>query len=157
MIRSGAITDRIAALAAPAAEDAGCQIWGVEIEGGGADRVLRVFIDGEDGVSVEHCEQVSRQLSALLDVEDPLEGAYLLEVSSPGMDRILFTEDQVAESVGETLDIKMRTRQDGRQRFVGRLTGFEDGVLVVEPDDGEATVKLPIGGVAKARIVPDFG
>lgn len=113
-----------------------------------------VYIDHANGILVDDCEAVSRQVSAVLDVEDPISSEYTLEVSSPGMDRPLFTLEQFAKHVGEQVKIKLRSPFDGRRNFQGLLRGVEDQDVVVLVDDHEFL--LPIDLIDKANIIPRF-
>jgi ribosome maturation factor RimP len=115
---------------------------------------LRVFIDHENGIGVDDCAKVSEQLSAVLDVEEPISGRYVLEVSSPGLDRPLFDEDDFSRFVGQTVKVKTAVPQLGRRRFKGPLREVRDGVAVVEVD-GEP-YELPIHDIDEANIVPVF-
>jgi len=145
---------RIERMIGPAVEALGCTVWGVELVVQGRKTTLVIYIDREQGVSIEDCEAVSHQVSGILDVEDPIAGAFTLEVSSPGLDRILFKLEQYAESVGETLDVRLREPFEGRRRVRGRLAGIEDGDIVLHVDDAEYL--LPLEWIQRARIVPRF-
>jgi ribosome maturation factor RimP len=117
--------------------------------------MLRVFIDGPDGVTVENCADVSRQLSGVLDVEDPISSEYTLEVSSPGMDRPLFTLDQFARYKGYKVALKLNLAYEGRRKFSGILNGTtEDDEVLVVVDQEEYC--FPIENIEQARIVPQF-
>jgi ribosome maturation factor RimP len=132
----------------------GCRLWGVEFLSQGRHGLLRVFIDREEGITVEDCEKVSRQIGVLLDVEDPMPGPYTLEVSSPGMDRRLFEAEQYEEYKGAKVKIRLRTNFEGRRNFTGRLMGIEDGDLVLQVDEDELV--LPLESVDRASVVPEF-
>ena len=108
-----AIQQRLTDLLAPVVQGQSCELWGVEFFAQGKKSVLRVYIDKSDGVALEDCERVSKQVSAVLDVEDPIRTEYTLEVSSPGMDRPLFTLDQFKDSVGERAEIRLRVAFEG--------------------------------------------
>jgi ribosome maturation factor RimP len=114
--------------------------------------LLRLYIDREGGVTVDDCQRVSEQVGALLDVEDPLPGSYVLEVSSPGFDRRLRTRSHFERFVGERIRIELRDPRDGRRNFTGRLTGVEDEDVLLEVD-GEVW-HLPLNDIAVARLVP---
>jgi ribosome maturation factor RimP len=116
--------------------------------------LLRVYIDSPDGISVEDCATVSRQISALLDVEDPISGEYLLEVSSPGMDRPLYTLDHFARFAGELIKLRLRAPVEGRRNFSGVLKGVEEDDVVVEVDAHEYL--LPFDLIERANVVPRF-
>jgi ribosome maturation factor RimP len=132
----------------------GCELVDVEFAGSGPRMTLRVYIDKPGGVTVDDCADVSRQLSAILDVEDPLPGSYLLEVSSPGLDRPLVTADDFRRYVGETVKVQLRQPIDGRKRFKGRLLEANDERVSVEVD-GER-FDLVLADVERARLVPRF-
>ncbi len=130
------------------------QLWGIEYRPDGRNSRLCVYIDREDGVTVDDCERVSREVSSLLDVADPIPGSYTLEVSSPGFDRILFNREHYAESVGETLDLTVAEPMEGRRRFIGRLKMLDDDQVVIEAEASE--YRLTLSNIQKARIVPRF-
>ncbi|MDZ5604390.1 ribosome maturation factor RimP [Pseudomonas sp. RP23018S] len=146
--------EQLQALLAPVVEGLGFQCWGIEYISQGKHTVLRVYIDKEGGIMVEDCEAVSRQISGVLDVEDPITSEYALEVSSPGMDRPLFTLEQYAAHAGEQVKIKLRTPFEGRRNFQGLLRGVEDQDVVVQVDQNEFL--LPIDSIDKANIIPSF-
>jgi ribosome maturation factor RimP len=141
-------------LIAPIVTSLGCELWGLEYLTQGRYTTLRIFIDGPEGVSLENCEQVSRQVSAVMDVEDPIDGEYTLEVSSPGMDRMLFTAAHYARYVGETVNLRLRIARDGRRRFKGTIVKVENDDVLVAVDDKEYL--LPVDSIDKANIVPRF-
>ena len=146
--------EQLQAMLAPVVESLSYECWGVEFISQGRHSLLRVYIDHANGILVDDCEAVSRQVSAVLDVEDPISSEYTLEVSSPGMDRPLFTLDQFAKHVGEQVKIKLRSPFDGRRNFQGLLRGVEDQDVVVLVDDHEFL--LPIDLIDKANIIPRF-
>jgi len=131
-----------------------CTVWGVEYLAQGGHSKLRIYIDKAEGVAVEDCERVSRDVSDLLDLEETLPESYTLEVSSPGLDRSLFKADQYAGAVGERVDVRLSFPFEGRKRFVGLLAGVEDGCAVIRIDADEFL--LPLESVQKAQVVPDF-
>jgi ribosome maturation factor RimP len=114
--------------------------------------LLRLYIDRDGGVTVDDCQRVSEQVGALLDVEDPLPGSYVLEVSSPGFDRRLRTRAHFERFVGERVRIELKDPRDGRRNFVGRLSGVEDDDALLEAD-GQVW-HLPLNDIAVARLVP---
>ena len=141
-------------LLAPTVAAMGVRVWGIEYLGQGKHSVLRIYIDRDEGVTIEDCEHVSKQVSELLDVEGTLTSSYTLEVSSPGMDRLLFKPEQYAESIGETVDVRLNYPFEGRRRLVGALTGLENDEVVVRVEDSEYLI--PLSNVQRARIVPRF-
>ena len=145
---------QVAELVGPTVEALGCRLWGVEYLSQGKHTKLRVYIDRDDGVDVDHCAEVSRHIGDLLDVEEFSNNAYTLEVSSPGMDRILFTQEHYLGSVGEQVDVRLNFPFEGRRKFVGQLNGVQDEMAVVQIDDEEFL--LPIENIQRARVVPVF-
>lgn len=139
---------------APTVEALGCRIWGVEYTSGGKHSRLRIYIDRDDGVTVDDCERVSKQVSALLDVEDPLGPAYTLEISSPGLDRLLMKPEHFKRCVGEVVDLRLNFAFEGRRHFVGQMVGFEDDEVVMRLEDTEFV--FPVENVQRARVVPQF-
>jgi ribosome maturation factor RimP len=114
-----------------------------------------LFIDdAADGISVEDCEKVSRQVSGVLDVEDPIQGEYTLEVSSPGMDRPLFRPEHYRAWVGHMVQVKLRMAFEGRRKFKGLLNGMDGDDVAVIVDDHEYL--LPFESIEKANIVPVY-
>ncbi|TBU97913.1 ribosome maturation factor RimP [Stutzerimonas kirkiae] len=146
--------EQLQALLAPVVEALGFQCWGVEFISQGRHSLLRVYIEHENGILVDDCEKVSRQLSGVLDVEDPISTDYTLEVSSPGMDRPLFTLEQYAAYIGEQVKIKLRSPYEGRRNFQGLLRGVEEQDVVVQVDEHEYL--LPLDLIDKGNIIPRF-
>ena len=146
--------ERLRALAAPVAAALGCDLWGLELLGSRNHSVLRVFIDKAEGVSVDDCERVSRQLASVFDVEDPIPGEYTLEVSSPGVDRPLFSLCQYGAYLGEDIRVQLRAPFEGRRKYRGRLTAVAEGDVVMEMDGHE--YRFPFEGIDKANLVSRF-
>jgi len=103
----------------------GLELWGLEFNSAGRNSTLRIYIDGPDGVSVDDCARVSHQVSGILDVEDPIPEQYMLEVSSPGMDRPLYTLEQFQAYAGHQVQLRLRMPFEGRRKFKGLLNGVE--------------------------------
>ncbi|MFC4655103.1 MULTISPECIES: ribosome maturation factor RimP [Rheinheimera] len=141
-------------LLAPTVEAAGFELLGIELIRAGKHSTLRLYIDHPEGVNVDHCAVVSREVSAVLDVEDPIPTEYFLEVSSPGLDRPLFTPEHFTKVVGQKIEVKLAIPQDGRRKFKGLLTQIEDDMLVVEVDG--KPYRLLMDNVDKANLVPVF-
>ncbi|MGV6806752.1 MAG: ribosome maturation factor RimP, partial [bacterium] len=116
--------------------------------------VVRIYIENQDGVSVEDCERVSRQISSVMDVENPIRGEYVLEVSSPGMDRPLFTLAQFERFTGSDVSVRLRLPYEGRRKFKGRLLGIEGNDVVILADEHEYL--FPVESIDKANIIPSF-
>lgn len=141
-------------MVSPVVAALGCELWGLEYLTQGRYTTVRIFIDGSNGVSLDDCERVSRQVSAVFDVEDPIDGEYTLEVSSPGMDRPLYSEAQYARYVGETINVRLRIARDGRRRFKGVITKVENGDVYLQVDNKE--VQLSIDTIDKANVEPRY-
>lgn len=138
----------------PAVAGLGYELVGVEYHGSATNGVLRVYIDHEDGITLEDCQAVSHQLSGLLDVEDPIQGHYSLEISSPGLDRPLFKAQDYARFAGQRVKVRMHGLVQGRRNFTGLLLGLEGENAIVEVD-GEEYV-LPLDQVDQARLIPEY-
>ncbi len=132
----------------------GYELLHSEFAGSGGS-ILRLYIDAPGGIEVDDCATVSRQVSLILDVEDPLKNAYTLEVSSPGMDRPLVKPDHFKQFAGEKARIVMHTHVLGRRRFLGKLIEADDELVVLEAE-GES-YELPYELMESARLEPVFG
>lgn len=138
----------------PSVTALGFELWGIEYLAQGAHSVLRIYIDSEDGITVDDCAKVSHQVSGVLDVEEPISGHYNLEVSSPGMDRPLFTLEQFAAWAGHQVQLRLRVPFEGRRKFKGLLNGVEGDEVLLIVDKEEYL--LPIDMIDRANIVPQF-
>ncbi len=166
------LRERLIALSEPLLASLGYELVDIEYAPGQSQALLRVYIDwpggvapagvGDEtdenrsfeGIGVEDCEKVSRELSALLDVEDPIPVAYTLEVSSPGVDRILRTAAHFQRFVGERVHVELGVARNGRRRYTGQLTKADaDGIELIV--DGEP-VTMSIAEIGKARVSPDW-
>ncbi|MBV1911883.1 MAG: ribosome maturation factor RimP [Kangiellaceae bacterium] len=138
----------------PAAEALGYELLGLEFIGQGVHSVLRVYIDHEDGITVDDCTKVSHQASGILEVEDPITSQYTLEVSSPGMDRPLFTLPHFENVVGKEVNIRCHLGVNGRRRFKGVLNKIDTQNLIIAVDNEEYEVDFQ--DIDKANLVPVF-
>ena len=138
----------------PTIEYLGYELVHLEFGLQGKDRVLRLYIDAPGGIQIDDCELVSRQVSLVLDVEDPLSVQYVLEVSSPGLDRPLVKPAHFRQFLGDTVKVVMGNYVFGRRRFTGRLIEATEELAVVEVD-GE-TYELIYGDMVSARLEPVF-
>jgi ribosome maturation factor RimP len=148
--------EELTALIEPATQACSVDLWGVEFFQQGKHSVLRVYIDreAEAGISVEDCTEVSRQVGAILDVEDPIAGEYTLEVSSPGWDRMLFKPSQYQRYVGEEINVRLTAPIAGRRRWRGVVEAVDD-VQVTLQVEGQSVV-LPFISIDKANVVSKF-
>ncbi|QJQ96514.1 MULTISPECIES: ribosome maturation factor RimP [Halomonadaceae] len=142
------------ALVEPVVASMGFELWGIDYLAQGKHSRLVIYIDGPDGVSVENCADISRQVSAVFDVEEPVAGEYRLEVSSPGLDRPLYTLDHFERFKGHVVALKLRSSFDGRRKYQGLLAGIEGDEILVHVDGEEYC--FPIEGIDQARVVPQF-
>jgi ribosome maturation factor RimP len=139
----------------PLVTDLGLEFVGIEFSPSRGSSLLRVYIDApERPVAIEDCERVSREISALLDVNDPIEGRYTLEVSSPGIDRPLFTPEHFARFIGSEAKISVALPIEGRQRFSATIRGVEEDRILIDQDGKEVTINH--ANVVKAKLVPDY-
>jgi ribosome maturation factor RimP len=159
--------DKLREIAERVAQSSGLSVWDIELKGSGANRTLRIFIDRPDGVTHEDCSAYSREVSTIFDVEDAVPGgAYVLEVSSPGLDRKLFKPEHFARFTGSLIKFSTRELVNGNRHFEGRLVGFNEDRLTVDLDQvasrkkakaqGAGTVSVPFSNVEKASLVPEF-
>ena len=135
-------------------EDLGCDLWGIECQRVGRYLTVRLFIDKEGGVTVEDCADVSRQVSAVLDVEDPIADKYNLEVSSPGLDRPLFTLAKYAHYIGQDIVVHLRIPVADRRKWQGELAKIENDMITLIVDKQEQV--LAFGNIQKANVVAKF-
>lgn len=135
----------------PVIESMGFELWGLEFHSNGKNQMLRIYIDSENGIGIDDCSGVSRQCAAILDVEDPIQTEYQLEVSSPGMDRPLYKLDQFARYVGHKIKLQLRFPYEGQRRYTGTLTGVENEDLVLAVDDHEYL--FPVDGIEKSSLI----
>lgn len=141
----------ISDLLRPTVQTLGLELWGIEHLMRGRSSLLRIYIDSDQGITIEDCERVSRQVSGILDVEDPLPGEYTLEVSSPGLDRPLFSSEQYQRFVGEVVNLRLRAPIDGRRKFKGVLEKAEADQITLTVDG--ALVNIAFAQIEKANIV----
>lgn len=137
-----------------AVKDLGCELWGIECQRVGRFMTVRLFIDKEGGVTVDDCADVSRQVSAILDVEDPIADKYNLEVSSPGLDRPLFTLPQFERYIGQDIAVHLRIPAMERRKWQGKLERIEKDMITLIVDDQEQI--LVFGNIQKANVVAKF-
>src|SRR5690606_7357681 len=146
--------DRLYDMLEPAVAALDFILWGVEFVRAGKHSTLRVYIDSDNGVTVDDCADVSYQVSAILDVEDPIQSEYYLEVSSPGMERPFFKVEQYALYIGEIAAVELTMAQQGTRKFKGAIAAV-DGDYIVVSCDGEKFKIMP-SAIRKAHLVPQF-
>jgi ribosome maturation factor RimP len=146
------LRERLIALIEPVLAQLGYELVELEYAAGRTQAVLRIFIDQPAGISVDDCERVSRDVAALLDVDDPIPTAYTLEVSSPGFDRALRIPAHFERFVGERIFVELLAPRAGRKRYTGILKTVSAAGIGMEVD--KQTVDVPFGEIAKARLAP---
>ncbi len=138
----------------PVVKAMGYELIDIDVNASRSSGLLRLYIDCEGGVSLDDCEKVSRQVSAVLDVEDPIPGHYTLEVSSPGLNRSLRTREHFERYTGSRVKVKLKGLLDGRKRYTGYLAGVDGEILTLQVDD--RTVRLPLERIQKAQLAPEL-
>ena len=136
-------------------ESLGYELVGIELlQRGGQGALLRIYIDGEQGITVDDCSEVSQQVSGVLDVENPIRGRYDLEVSSPGLDRPLFTKEHFRRFCGHKASVKLRTKVAGRRKIVGVLVSVGEEEVIMDEEGERYTLAFDV--IDSARLVPEL-
>jgi len=149
------VLDRVKEIAGRAADDSGIEIVHVELAGTNRDSVLRVFIDKEGGVTLDDCSIVSQKLEAVLDAEDLIPSRYVLEVSSPGIERQLYSLEDFERFIGQAVKVKTKTDIEGQKVFVGEIDSIHDDTISIN-DRARGTVSIKYGDVEKANLKIDL-
>jgi len=153
--RIAVTNEKLNELLTPLVTDLGLEFVGIEFSPSRGSSLLRVFIDApERPVTIDDCERVSREISALMDVNDPIEGHYTLEVSSPGIDRPLFTVEHFTRFIGSEAKLNVALPIDGRHRFQGLIKGVEGDRIHLDQDGKD--VHIAHANIVKAKLVPDY-
>jgi ribosome maturation factor RimP len=145
------IAEKITQLIRPIIESFGFEYWGLLYQPNKNRGLLRIFIDKATGITVDDCAQISRQISSILDVENPIQSAYVLEVSSPGMDRFLFEPEHFKRYLNQSISLKLYEPIEGRRNFSGTLLNFSNDELIELEQDGKSYV-VPFQLVHKAQV-----
>ena len=152
------LRDQLRELLAPVVAGVGYQLWELEFTPRSGGGLLRIYIDAPgdspNGISLDDCERVSRVVSETLDAADPIPSHYTLEVSSPGLDRVLRTREHFERFAGERVRLEMMQPVEGRKRFAGRLLGVGTSDITLELENGR--INLPIEDIHRARLAPDM-
>lgn len=146
-------TTNLAQLIEPVVTALGYELVAIEHRRGTRSSLLRVYIDSADGIGVDDCSRVSHQLSGVLDVEEPIAGQYTLEVSSPGLDRLLAKPQDYQRFAGQVVKIRLHGLLDGRRKLVGMLKGIEQDQVIIEEEGREW--RLALHDIEQTRLVPD--
>ena len=149
------VVDIVKDLAEPLVKTEGLNLVDVDYQKEGSDWILRVFIENLDGeLTLEHCENVSKLLSSELDRKDPIDKHYILEVSSPGIERPLNKKEDFIRFKGELIEVKTYAAIDGKKEFRGKLIDFKDKTVIV--DDNKGVIEIPFNKIAHANLTFDF-
>ncbi|PKG39362.1 ribosome maturation factor RimP [Psychromonas sp. Urea-02u-13] len=148
------LEQRLTEMFAPSVEDLGYELVGIEYVRAGSHSTLRVYIDQEAGILVDDCAAVSRQISALMDVEDPITNEYTLEVSSPGLERPLFNAAHYASFAGEVVKVQLRMPIQNRRKWKGIIDSVEGEIICINVDG--TLERFALSNIQKANIVPQF-
>jgi len=150
---------RLTELVAPVVQGMGFELWGCEYVPYRNRPLLRVYIDRSEGVTADDCGRVSHQLSGALDVEDPIGAPYILEISSPGIDRLLLQADHFRRFAGERVKFKLKWLVEGRRNMVARVLSVRDDHVIVDEqqtNQTNTTYVIPLAAIERARLVPDI-
>ncbi len=150
------IADKVVVLIEPVIEDMGYELLGVEYVASGKHSILRLFLDSEQGIGIDDCEAVSRQVSAIMDVEDPISGQYSLEVSSPGIERPLFTLAHYQRFLGNDISLRLFRPIEGRRKFTGSIGSVSEASETIELVTELGPVTLDYNLIEKANLVAHF-
>jgi ribosome maturation factor RimP len=148
------LTEKVAALAAPIVEEEGCSLWDVEYVKEAGTWFLRIFIDREDGVSIDDCERISRRLDPVLDEEDPIPDSYVFEVGSAGADRVLKRPSDFTQFMGSMVEVSLYQPVNGSKRYVGELNGYQDGAVILL--QGKTITRFSKEQIAQVRLYVSF-
>ena len=151
-----AMAENLTNLIEPVVEGLGYELLGIEHISQGRHSLLRLYIDSEQGIGLGDCEQVSRQVSGVMEVEEPLKGQYVLEVSSPGLDRPLFKAEHYIQHIGHKVRIRLRRPHDNQRKFYGELVEADkEGILLRDAEKGQET-RLVYDDIEKANLEPEL-
>ena len=139
------------ALFAPIVEGLGYSLWGVELRSSQKHAHVKIFIDHDDGITVDDCSEVSHQISGVLDVEDPISVAYTLEVSSPGVERPLMKLEHYKKYIGNIIKVRLSWAVNERKNYLGMLKNVSDDEIVMEVD--QQKVEFPFNAVKRANLI----
>jgi ribosome maturation factor RimP len=150
----GLLKDRLQDLLEPLIADLGYELVLLEFAPSTGHAMLRLFIDGPEGITLDDCSIVSREVAGVMDVEDPISTPYQLEVSSPGVDRPLTRPEHFERFAGEQARIQLLAPLNGRKRYSGTIAGSSDQAVTLTTELGD--VELPYSTIERARLIPDF-
>ena len=132
----------------------GFELLGIELSNSGSVSFLSIYIDKSEGINIDDCVLVSQQITGLLDVNNPIKGKYNLEVSSPGLDRPLFTDEQLKKHIGQIVMIKLHEKYKGKRRIIGKIEAVEDLEIVIKCNENKESIPLDL--INKANLAAKF-
>ena len=155
MAKGTSIAERVEALVTPHITEMGYRVWDVEYVKEGAEWYLRITLDSDKGIDIDDCEKVSRAINPIIDEADPIEDFYYLEVSSPGLERVLRKEEHFAASIGSEIEIRLFAPVENKKKsYTGKLAAFEDDTVTI--DIGGETQRIPMNKISKVQTIFDF-
>ncbi|MBQ9748123.1 MAG: ribosome maturation factor RimP [Clostridia bacterium] len=155
MAKGISIAERVEALVTPCITEMGYRVWDVEYVKEGAEWYLRITLDSDDGIDIEDCEKVSRAINPIIDEADPIEDFYYLEVSSPGLERVLRKEEHFLACMGSEIEIRLFAPDENKKKaYTGTLAAYENETVTV--DLGGETLAIPMNKISKVQTLFDF-
>ena len=155
MAKGMGIAERVESLIAPCVTELGYRIWDVEYVKEGAEWYLRVTLDSDNGIDIDDCEKVSRAINPIIDEADPIEDFYYLEVSSPGLERVLRKPEHFYASIGSEIEVRLFAPDEHKKKaYNGVLSAYDEEMLTL--GIAEETIKIPVKGISKVQTVFDF-
>ena len=148
--------ERVRSVALRVTADRGFELVDIELKQAKSEKLVRIFVDRPGGIGLEDLQSVSEEVSAILDAEDPIEGHYTLEVSSPGLDRPLQGEADYRRFVGRLAKLASYEPVEGRRHWTGRIVGCDDGIVTLELEEEKASARVPLAKVSHGRLEVEF-
>lgn len=154
--KQGNFCERIADLVREAVEECGCTLWDVDIVKEGGEKSLVIYIDREDGISLDDCEMVNDAVDPIIEEADPIKDSYYLEISSPGLERELKTQEHIKRFIGSMVTVKLYAPMDGRKQYTAQLKGLTDDGKAVILQEGENEIVLDRKSAAQIKTIAEF-
>ena len=139
-MKNDTLIQKLRKITQPIVEKNNCELYHLEYVKEGGENFLRIYIDSSKGISLEDCETVSRATSEILDVEDPISDSYYLEVSSPGIERILYDDNHLEKYLGQNVLINLNSLYEGKKKLEGTLLGFSDVQIEIQYDGNNISI-----------------
>ena len=139
-MKNDTLIQKLRKITEPIVEKNNCELYHLEYVKEGGENFLRIYIDSSNGISLEDCEKVSRATSEILDVEDPITDSYYLEVSSPGIERILYDDNHLEKYIGQNVLVNLNSLYEGKKKLEGNLLGFSDVQIEIQYDGNNISI-----------------